>query len=69
MKGANLVQVLAGTLNPNTTHDSLHALQQMKNRNGFILDLLVTSDDTQVDINLRQAALVQLKNTLENHCQ
>jgi hypothetical protein len=69
MKGANLVQVLASTLNPSTTHSSLHTLSQLKATHGFAVELLIISDDSNYDISIRQSALIYLKNLLCEHCE
>ena len=69
MKGANLVEVLAGTLNPSTTQTSQNSLLQMKSIPGFSVQLLVISDDSCCDFSIRQAALVYLKNLIQDHCE
>jgi len=69
MKGGNLAQVLAGTLNPSTIHSSNATLHQMDASQGFVIDLLLLSDDSNQDINVRQSALVYLKNLLQRHCR
>lgn len=68
MKGATLVQVLASTLNHSTTNASYETLSQMKASNGFAIELLMISDDGNQDINIRQSALIYLKNILADHC-
>lgn len=69
MKGGNLVQVLADTLNPHTTNSSLEALSNMKSASGFAIQLLVISDDRNYDISIRQSALIYLKNVIQDHCR
>ena len=64
MKGANLAQILSGTLNPATTNSSFDTLSRLKVNNGFSVELLVISDDTNYDISIRQSALVYLKNII-----
>ena len=64
MKGANLAQILSGTLNPATTNSSFDTLSRLKVNNGFSVELLVISDDTNYDIGIRQSALVYLKNII-----
>ena len=67
MKGANLVQILAGTLNPNTTNQSYQTLSNMRSNNNFVVDLLVICDDNNCDISIRQSAIIYLKNSIEEH--
>lgn len=69
MKGANLVQVLADSLNPVTTNSSYSILSNMKANNGFAIELLVISDDRNYDISIRQSALIYLKNVIQDHCR
>ena len=69
MKGGNLVQILAGSLNPNTTNECYNTLSQMKSTNNFSIDLLVISDDGNCDISIRQSALIYLKNIIEENCK
>ena len=69
MKGGNLAQVLAGTLRSSTIHSSNEALHQMDRSEGFAIDLLLLCDDSSQDINIRQSALVYLKNLLQRHCK
>ena len=64
MKGANLPQLLASTLNPSTTHSSYEALSQIRSANGFAIELLIISDNSSLDISIRQSALIYLKNLL-----
>jgi hypothetical protein len=37
MRGANLAQILSGTLNPTTTHECFQILSEMKSANGFAI--------------------------------
>jgi hypothetical protein len=69
MKGGNLTQVLAGTLHPSTIHSSNATLHQMDGSQGFAIELLILSDDKSQDMNVRQSALVYLKNMLQRHCR
>ena len=67
MKGGNLVQILGGTLNPNTTNSSYETLFSMRSNNNFVVDLLIICDDNNCDINIRQSAIIYLKNTIEEN--
>jgi|JI9StandDraft_2_1071091.scaffolds.fasta_scaffold241680_1 hypothetical protein len=67
MKGGNLVQVLADTLNPSTTNSSFRTLSTLKTNNGFAIELLVISDDANYNNDIRLSALIHLKNILQDH--
>lgn len=64
MRGANLVQILAGTLNSSSTHECFQLLSEMKSSNGFAVEMLIITDDANQNISVRQSALVYLKNLL-----
>jgi len=68
MIGGNIVNIIANTLNPSTTEQAARQLQTMRQNNGFTIELLVISDDQQYDMSIRQAALIYLKNTIQDHC-
>lgn len=64
MKGGNLPELLANSLNPSLTNASYHALSQLKHQQGFAIQLLLISDDHDCHISIRQSALIHLKNLL-----
>lgn len=41
----------------------------MRSSNNFVVQLLVISDDGNCDNNIRQSAIIYLKNTIEEHCK
>lgn len=68
MKGAQIVQVLAGTLSPSLTNVSYSQLSEWRSSHGFAVELLLIADDSNYQIEVRQSALVYLKNMLSDHC-
>jgi len=69
MNSANIVKVLTDSLHPATTNAAYQQLSQMRNINGFAVELLLISDDHHLDIAIRQSALIYLKNIVQDHCQ
>lgn len=68
MIGANLINILSKTLNSNTIESSSLELNRMRNINGFPIELLVITDDTNQNIAIRQSAIIYLKNIVQDHC-
>jgi hypothetical protein len=62
MNNYSLANVLADTLNPALTNQSMRQLAQLKLQKGFSIQLLVIADDGNNVISLRQSALIYLKN-------
>jgi hypothetical protein len=40
----------------------------MRTINGFVIELLIISDDVKHDAAIRQSALIYLKNVIQDHC-
>lgn len=68
MISANIVNVLARTLQSTTVDSSALELARMRNMNGFTIELLLISDDATQNIAIRQSAIIQLKNIIKDHC-
>lgn len=69
MQSANVAKVLLGTLDPASTHAATAHLLQLRNTQGFPIQLLLLSDDVANSSGLRQAALIALKNFVQDHCE
>lgn len=69
MIGGNIVNILAKTLHSDSTTNSTLQLNNLREQQGFTIELLVISDDSNYDISIRQAALIYLKNTIQDHCK
>lgn len=63
-----LVNLLKNTFNPSLIDSAQRALSNARNNQGFATDLMVISDDANIEINVRQSALVLLKNLFYDEC-
>lgn len=68
MIGANIVRILVDTLNSNTTISSTQELSRLRGSKGFVIELLIISDNVNCNQPIRQAALIYLKNIVQDHC-
>ena len=60
--------LLANTLQPNLQGPTQRDLERAKQAKGFSTELMVIGDDGSVNMALRQAALVVLKNMVYDEC-
>ena len=60
--------LLTNTLNPSLQQAAFHELSITRRNQGFATELLVIADDSNVNISVRQAALVTLKNLIYDEC-
>lgn len=63
---ATVESLLQNTLNPNLTNQAHVELQKISKRQGFASELLIIADKADMNINIRQSALVTLKNLIKD---
>lgn len=68
MIGANISNILARTLNPNTIESSSLELGRLRHSPGFALELLEICDNSGQEGAIRQSAVIYLKNIVQDHC-
>ena len=63
-----LITLLKNTFDPSLIESTQRAISNARNSPGFATDLMIVADNISLDINIRQSALVVLKNLFYDEC-